>query len=249
MNAAAFTGSSPLARGTPRHREPDRVRIRFIPARAGNTLTAPNRPRPAPVHPRSRGEHLKGMFRERSCPGSSPLARGTRLRHRGPEHPPRFIPARAGNTMSTWPDEPSDSVHPRSRGEHWSRMERAHSGFGSSPLARGTRRRARPRLQPRRFIPARAGNTSPASPRRSCAPVHPRSRGEHGCPRTATTTPAGSSPLARGTPQGLHVGAALDRFIPARAGNTRPRRSGAAPIPVHPRSRGEHAPRQCRGCL
>ena len=235
-------GSSPLARGT-----------------RGSSATGRRSP---PVHPRSRGEHRCFDARGNEDIGSSPLARGTRGA-RGPfEDPGRFIPARAGNTAAAGRCRPRWTVHPRSRGEHWTGGAWSGPSFGSSPLARGTPPCARARRDPRtvhprsrgehddgpptanaaagssplargtqrlrtgearrhRFIPARAGNTAPsAGALRACA-VHPRSRGEHGEPGRFQRHRAGSSPLARGTPE--HGGARRRdvRFIPARAGNTR----------------------------
>ena len=57
-------------------------------------------------------------------------------------------------------------------------------------------------------------------------------------------TRSGSSPLARGTHDVLHDLAPVDRFIPARAGNTHSASRWRPVPPVHPRSRGEHN----RGC-
>ncbi len=75
-------GSSPHARGTRagQHRQPGRVR--FIPACAGNTYWLPRYFRESPVHPRMRGEHTTGLSCGCSRAGSSPHARGTRLRLR-----------------------------------------------------------------------------------------------------------------------------------------------------------------------
>ena len=71
-------GSSPLARGTrPPCPRPDRRR-RLIPARAGNTQGACRPQRSAAAHPRSRGEHVRGLVPRSRGRGSSPLARGTR---------------------------------------------------------------------------------------------------------------------------------------------------------------------------
>ena len=156
-------GSSPLARGTRitdiRHARNGR----FIPARAGNTRGRCRRRRAAPVHPRSRGEHRRTGRRRRRENGSSPLARGTRepRRRAGPRL--RFIPARAGNTTSTGRRLPKGPVHPRSRGEHITPAQIRAVKSGSSPLARGTRRRGRRQRRQGRFIPARAGNTSPST--------------------------------------------------------------------------------------
>ena len=91
-----------------------------------------------------------------------------------------------------------------------------------------------------RFIPARAGNTSNAVNALAAAPVHPRSRGEHGRGGGVMSDLAGSSPLARGTHRSRRSGSRSSRFIPARAGNTA-QPGPASPLrPVHPRSRGEH---------
>ena len=174
--------------------------VRFIPARAGNTLIDPERPGSGPVHPRSRGEHALmclGFFVHN---GSSPLARGT-LPDRGLlGDDDRFIPARAGNTWRAGASTSWSPVHPRSRGEHATASRKPSGPIGSSPLARGThRRRARGGVRVR-FIPARAGNTSRTPSPSSTATVHPRSRGEHPGSPGPSMPWCGSSPLARGTP-------------------------------------------------
>jgi len=112
---------------------------------------------------------------------------------------------------------------------------------GSSPLARGTLGLVVHAHAARRFIPARAGNTVLSRPVPQHPPVHPRSRGEH-CRRYASKRiTIGSSPLARGTLPRCAIHASSPRFIPARAGNTRPDYRLLALPPVHPRSRGEHS--------
>ena len=111
---------------------------------------------------------------------------------------------------------------------------------GSSPLARGTLLGPGTRAAARRFIPARAGNTSSPAPARPTSSVHPRSRGEHHQPSRDGSTAIGSSPLARGTLATAPRLDALLRFIPARAGNTPGATSRAGRTAVHPRSRGEH---------
>ncbi|STK67568.1 Domain of uncharacterised function (DUF2825) [Escherichia coli] len=75
---SSVIGLSPLARGTRYMETHHDVQKRFIPAGAGNTVTACTRCNGSPVYPRWRGEHLPGeTTRGRSC-GLSPLARGTR---------------------------------------------------------------------------------------------------------------------------------------------------------------------------
>ena len=137
-------------------------------------------------------------------------------------------------------ESPAVTVHPRSRGEHMEVPAEYLAVIGSSPLARGTPGRQDASLQLQRFIPARAGNTRRRPRPSSTAPVHPRSRGEHRFRQMRFSVRVGSSPLARGTPSICCLNGGEDRFIPARAGNTRPLFSAFTCRAVHPRSRGEH---------
>ena len=173
--------------------------------------------------------------------GSSPLARGTRTGGTGGWRSGRFIPARAGNTRGAHHHHRRPTVHPRSRGEHTVRAPDAADSGGSSPLAWGTH--ARPDLArgAGRFIPARAGNTTPCPISAPPPTVHPRSRGEHPPTSRPAATCHGSSPLARGTLKRLRGQVSRARFIPARAGNTRTHTWPSRKQTVHPRSRGEHA--------
>ncbi len=77
-------GSSPRARGT---RWVDSQHIhyaRFIPAGAGNTDGRSTARGFSSVHPRGRGEHASSRIKQGFSTGSSPRARGTRLRGTGP---------------------------------------------------------------------------------------------------------------------------------------------------------------------
>ncbi len=96
-HVAAGAGSSPQARGTPRHRAQPEQRHRFIPAGAGNAMKETSQGAPITVHPRRRGERSESGSNSRPSAGSSPQARGTRscARFRSPWT--RFIPAGAGN--------------------------------------------------------------------------------------------------------------------------------------------------------
>ena len=132
----------------------------------------------------------------------------------------RFIPARAGNTRYHSERHRPLTVHPRSRGEHGNARRHPALAHGSSPLARGTR--------------------TPSGWRSPGITVHPRSRGEHVPQSSEQRERSGSSPLARGTLDAGGPGRAAGRFIPARAGNTKPGATTTAPSTVHPRSRGEH---------
>ena len=213
---------------------------RFIPARAGNTPRDARGASRRSVHPRSRGEHQGQGLDVGRVDGSSPLARGTQGETDDFPSLDRFIPARAGNTAAARGSRPRTWVHPRSRGEHWTERARSRACCGSSPLARGTRIDLARQAGRRRFIPARAGNTSswPGPPPDSS--VHPRSRGEHLMMRLPLLALCGSSPLARGTLPQAPEEPLTFRFIPARAGNTPASGGPGRPRSVHPRSRGEH---------
>ena len=149
---------------------------------------------------RSRGEHQQAAADAALAWGSSPLARGTpglKSRGRGWHG---LIPARAGNTAPRNSRCASHRAHPRSRGEHVGFSARCVPLPGSSPLARGTRRRRRARSRGLGLIPARAGNTVRRAALHAGGWAHPRSRGEHQNASASVKGTAGSSPLARGTP-------------------------------------------------
>jgi hypothetical protein len=183
----------------------------------------------------------------------------------------RFIPARAENTGAPEAHRRPMAVHPRACGEHDPHHEIPRPRAGSSPRVRRTpvtkrlsssRRRTlgkvHDRVRRRRFIPARAENTScTASPPRS-EPVHPRTCGEHSrdidcpcgdsgsSPRVHAITNHyeqllnGSSPRVRRTLGRRRILRCSGRFIPARAENTAQARPRTRPEAVHPRACGEH---------
>ena len=93
-------------------------------------------------------------------------------------------------------------------------------GQGSSPLARGLRRRQQPAMCTHRIIPARAGFTRPRSPTSTPTWDHPRSRGVYAAETARLKQDNGSSPLARGLRAGSGVDAVGGGIIPARAGFT-----------------------------
>ena len=70
--------------------------------------------------------------------------------------------------------------------------------------------------------------------------VHPRACGEHATGQNCTITLRGSSPRLRGTRHEQQGSQAIQRFIPALAGNTSAAGRYRAPAAVHPRACGEH---------
>jgi len=172
-------GSSPRERGTHHGRVQQRWHHRFIPARAGNTwLTLEPMP-PSSVHPRASGEHIVSMGFGNEQSGSSPRERGTPFAFHAKGFCQRFIPARAGNTQVVDVVVHGVAVHPRASGEHRTTTNGSSGMSGSSPRERGTPHEPRRELTFARFIPARAGNTSPTPPPTPARTVHPRASGEH----------------------------------------------------------------------
>ena len=151
--------------------------------------------------------------------GSSQLTRGTLGGSDIRAGLCRFIPACAGNSSKSMPGAPSNTVHPRLRGELKSIEGIDICWCGSSPLTRGTQSKALPRTVPRRFIPAYAGNSFSLSHHPIHYSVHPRLRGELPPKSSFGDMNIGSSPLTRGT---LYRGG-----------------GGVFPYPVHPCLRGE----------
>ena len=178
------------------------------------------RPRARSVHPRAGGEHAGATFTVPDRAGSSPRGRGTPGQAVHHDARRRFIPARAGNTRPRFLTGVSSPVHPRAGGEHNSRRAASARISGSSPRGRGTRLRPSARACPRRFIPARAGNTPNKGARGARPSVHPRAGGEHPRRSVKFDRVIGSSPRGRGTPLDDRRHRRRQRFIPARAGNT-----------------------------
>ena len=132
-------------------------------------------------------------------------------------------------------------AHPRSRGDHPEINFAFWSPKGSSPLARGPHHLARACILSLGLIPARAGTTSTRYRGADCRRAHPRSRGDHPRGYERTHSPMGSSPLARGPPEGRLAQQSLLGLIPARAGTTLIRLVIFLPRRAHPRSRGDHS--------
>ena len=174
-------GSSPLARGLP-CRVISRVLsvvsvTRIIPARAGFTSTSTDAPKSPADHPRSRGVYPGIGQRMTGTLGSSPLARGLRLRFLSGEYFRGIIPARAGFTAPPGPAGRDVPDHPRSRGVYNSCAFIVCARSGSSPLARGLLRYVHGARYTKGIIPARAGFTVCHLWALPLCRDHPRSRG------------------------------------------------------------------------
>ena len=235
-----YCGSSPRMRGTLSHLLRRPFQLRFIPAYAGNTFCPSVYPYAHPVHPRVCGEHSFIDGDSTVGTGSSPRMRGTRTGRGGGRQDGRFIPAYAGNTLSSISPDRTPPVHPRVCGEHRRIIENSTPHVGSSPRMRGTLPQIDNRIAIDRFIPAYAGNTAFNHFSRIASAVHPRVCGEHEPYEELESGIDGSSPRMRGTRQFVAGTQNPHRFIPAYAGNTNQSAKSSVRTSVHPRVCGEH---------
>ena len=131
------------------------------------------------------------------------------------------------------------TVHPRVGGEQVQAPTCGARLIGSSPRGRGTGPREVDQLLERRFIPAWAGNSHRRINGLHVRPVHPRVGGEQFLSCLPKSRLFGSSPRGRGTAGLDAMHHTWQRFIPAWAGNSTPRRSRSRASAVHPRVGGE----------
>ena len=177
--------------GSPRVRRTDRSvgekssKQRFIPARAGNRLSVAHAMSCPPVHPRACGEQQHQGDYGNFIGGSSPRVRGTDLNDCCNLNEIRFIAALR-------------TVHPRACGEQTIRRHNDTVDYGSSPRVRGTADAGTGRRASGRFIPARAGNSSPVMVSPDTFTVHPRACGEQIEVAAVDRGERGSSPRVRG---------------------------------------------------
>ena len=157
-HSGVAAGSSPHARGTPGEYLLHFVRLRFIPACAGNATRRTSASCFRTVHPRMRGERNRARPIRKSRGGSSPHARGTRNIDTPRVTCSRFIPACAGNACVRAYGPNNTTVHPRMRGERKTSDLCKQHPDGSSPHARGTQACRQCGGNCARFIPACAGN-------------------------------------------------------------------------------------------
>ena len=213
-------GSSPLTRGKRLPAFARFVRPGLIPAHAGKTRRGFGWIGCDGAHPRSRGENFSRLVMQNSPSGSSPLTRGKQGRCSSRCSQCGLIPAHAGKTTTSTPNQKTSRAHPRSRGENGERSVAENTARGSSPLTRGKpARRGRGPVH-RGLIPAHAGKTRPVTWKPWRAAAHPRSRGENQTVYKQLSQWSGSSPLTRGKRTGRRRGRSQQRLIPAHAGKT-----------------------------
>ena len=195
------------------------MRLRFIPAGAGNGLSVRALAYRQTVHPRRRGERSDSSTSAARFSGSSPQARGTGRSGDGSGLPGRFIPAGAGKGTGHRDDPAPPPVHPRRRGERVDAERAAGVPVGSSPQARGTGAWSSRDREVRRFIPAARGTAARDLDQVEVGRFIPAGAG-NGASRGRSTRRTTVHPRrARGTVPAVGQRGAAGRFIPAGAGN------------------------------
>ena len=139
--------------------------------------------------------------------------------------------------------------HPRVCGEQSIPTRLTAAATGSSPRVRGTGFRLRLSVSFRRIIPACAGNRNSTWRRGWTGSDHPRVCGEQTRAADTTAPNTGSSPRVRGTETDRPGFRALNRIIPACAGNRTTRPPLRSSPSDHPRVCGEQDMPACSRIL
>ena len=189
------------------------------------------------------GERAASAARSGNFCGSPPRGRGTPRSPLPTSAGLRIIPAWAGNAQSTEADMPKAPDHPRVGGERLIEREDVHKAPGSSPRGRGTPAERNQNMNPKRIIPAWAGNAQPIRRCRSNTADHPRVGGERSTWTAGTFRRPGSSPRGRGTRYRRLCSGRCPRIIPAWAGNAIGNLRMAWCPTDHPRVGGERMSR------
>ena len=156
-------GSSPLTRGKRFGHLVEVLDAGLIPAHAGKTPKASERPGTHRAHPRSRGENVTGTLVPGVQSGSSPLTRGKLSCGRLGCRLVGLIPAHAGKTARSPCTRAAIWAHPRSRGENRRGPVHVVGEDGSSPLTRGKHIGEAKVQDGLGLIPAHAGKTNPSA--------------------------------------------------------------------------------------
>jgi hypothetical protein len=130
-------GTSPHARGPHRRALVRELKLRLIPAYAGNTRQKSEFGRPATAHPRACGDHMANTNVIPQGLGSSPRARGPRGLYLVESPSNRLIPAWGGDHDALSASEAKSAGPSRVCGDHDRLALQLYHDDGSSPRVRG----------------------------------------------------------------------------------------------------------------
>ena len=235
------------------------LRVRIIPARAGQTNRHVGHVDISTDHPRACGANPSNRLMMSAATGSSPRVRGKRWSDAFGGLGFRIIPARAGQTRAEGRGCPTSADHPRACGANRGSSRKKRTSAGSSPRVRGKLSDISSKNNKVRIIPARAGQTRAcrrtlamrAGQTRACRRTlamradHPRACGANELYESLSLDNNGSSPRVRGKHAPNVVDVPRVRIIPARAGQTRRTCSYGCSCSDHPRACGAN----CHGAV
>ena len=190
------------------------------------------------VDPRACGGARLAAMNSSGVWGRSPRVRGRPASITGGSSPSGSIPARAGETPGSWATSPHRRVDPRACGGDTNSLSRIICSGGRSPRVRGRHPAPPSRTRITRSIPARAGETPPATFSPQSPGVDPRACGGDALRFIYVMCLPGRSPRVRGRRRRLHPGAVRYGSIPARAGETAMTQADALIARVDPRACG-----------
>ena len=152
--------------------------------------------------------------------GSPPRMRGKLSYDTAPGEGSGITPAHAGKTIFNSKSCLTRKDHPRACGENLRWTIQHLSQSGSPPRMRGKHARSIEITYNPGITPAHAGKTRQQKTAPPAGQDHPRACGENKTQWSPTRNQPGSPPRMRGKPDGVAVGAALERITPAHAGKT-----------------------------
>ena len=238
QSIAYLIGLSPRGRGKQAQAIHYKMLVRSIPAWAGETIQARKPVRQSEVYPRVGGGNRRPLPIFGYSAGLSPRGRG-----KPPFTPKRAtclgsIPAWAGETIPGGQDILLVRVYPRVGGGNEQGYILRRWDGGLSPRGRGKRPQATAGTPLRRSIPAWAGETADCQTDYAKQGVYPRVGGGNHLRLAASPAFRGLSPRGRGKRRRRAHRRAVDRSIPAWAGETFKSRQSRHSPAVYPRVGG-----------
>ena len=217
-------GLSPRVRGNPRPGWRRHLRLRSIPASAGEPIPLKTRIYARRVYPRECGGTRKRAFTESPRRGLSPRVRGNRASESESASPMRSIPASAGEPDTGRAHENGARVYPRECGGTVNDPCQRGVDGGLSPRVRGNRDDTQDHRRVHGSIPASAGEPITSCLSRTAGRVYPRECGGTTVTQGRRAGEAGLSPRVRGNLAADPPRSGRIRSIPASAGE--PSRGG-----------------------
>ena len=196
------------------------LRLRIIPAHAGQTSSTYTESSWITDHPRACGANPQIFTDKEYMIGSSPRMRGKLRPVTARPSRIRIIPAHAGQTVSAVAQHNTLPDHPRACGANDHKRATHVCSSGSSPRMRGKRAGGKHDGRRVRIIPAHAGQTIISAQLMSVPPDHPRACGANEPVVSTMAGASGSSPRMRGKRSRSVSGLFRCRIIPAHAGQT-----------------------------